>query len=72
MAKKPNYDFERREREKAKAEKLAAKAKAKGERSSETIGGEPAAEKLDAKRMAGAPPPGTPLMTITNRGALDS
>ena len=32
MPRKPNYDFERREREKAKAEKLAAKAKAKDER----------------------------------------
>ena len=32
MARKPNFDFERREREKAKAEKLAAKAKAKSER----------------------------------------
>ncbi len=32
MPRKPNYDFERREREKAKAEKLAAKAKARDER----------------------------------------
>ena len=29
MARKPNYNFERKERDRAKAEKLAAKAKAK-------------------------------------------
>ena len=32
MARKPNYDFERREREKAKAAKLAERAKAKAEK----------------------------------------
>ena len=31
MARKPNYDFERREREKAKAEKVAQRVKAKAE-----------------------------------------
>jgi len=31
MAKKPNYDFERRERERQKAEKKAARAAAKKE-----------------------------------------
>ncbi len=32
MARKPNYDFERRERDKAKAEKKAERLKAKQER----------------------------------------
>ncbi len=32
MAKKPNFDFERRERDKAKAAKVAEKAKAKAEK----------------------------------------
>ncbi len=32
MARKPNYDFERREREKAKAAKTAERAKAKAEK----------------------------------------
>ena len=32
MARKPNYDFERREREKAKAEKAAERTKAKAEK----------------------------------------
>ena len=31
MPRKPNYDFERRERERIKAEKLAEKAKIKAE-----------------------------------------
>ena len=32
MARKPNYDFERREREKAKAAKVAERTKAKTEK----------------------------------------
>lgn len=32
MARKPNYDFERRQREKAKAEKTAERTKAKAEK----------------------------------------
>lgn len=32
MARKPNYDFERRERDRLKAEKKAARAKAKAEK----------------------------------------
>lgn len=35
MPKKPNYDFERREREKAKALKKEERAKAKSERKTE-------------------------------------
>jgi hypothetical protein len=35
MARKPNYDFERREREKAKAAKKEERAKAKAERKEE-------------------------------------
>ena len=35
MARKPNYDFERREREKAKAAKKEERAKAKSERKAE-------------------------------------
>jgi len=42
MARKPNYDFERRERERQKAEKKAAKARAK-------------AEKAEAERAESAP-----------------
>ena len=36
MAKRPNFDFERREREKAKSAKRAEKAKAKGEKTGAT------------------------------------
>lgn len=35
MPRKPNYDFERREREKAKAEKKAERQRAKQEKSDE-------------------------------------
>ncbi len=40
MARKPNYDFERREREKAKAAKLAERAKAKAEKRKTSDGGD--------------------------------
>ena len=36
MARKPNYDFERRVREKAKAAKTAERAKAKAEKAEST------------------------------------
>ncbi len=42
MARKPNYDFERREREKAKAAKAEERAKLKAERKSAAAGGEEA------------------------------
>lgn len=45
MARKPNYDFERREREKAKAAKKEGRAKAKADRKQEEgpAGSEPMA-----------------------------
>lgn len=39
MARKPNYDFERRERERAKAAKKAEKLRAKREKSDQAKGG---------------------------------
>ena len=42
MARKPNYDFERREREKAKAAKLAERAKAKAEKKDQPEGADQA------------------------------
>ena len=36
MARKPNYDFERKERERAKAAKAADRAKAKAEKAEAT------------------------------------
>lgn len=51
MARKPNYDFERREREKAKAAKTADRIKAKTVKSAESGAGADAnsipIEKLD-------------------------
>jgi len=38
MARKPNYDFERRERERLKAEKKAEKARAKAEKAQKAKG----------------------------------
>jgi hypothetical protein len=43
MARKPNYDFERRERERLKAEKTAARAEAK----LKPAAGDPAPEHTD-------------------------
>ncbi len=51
MARKPSYDFERREREKAKATKAAERAQAKGKRKADAPEGDepdtssPAADK---------------------------
>jgi hypothetical protein len=47
MARKPNYDFERRERERLKAEKAEERAKLKAEKK--------AAAKAEAQAAAGAP-----------------
>ena len=51
MARKPSYDFERREREKAKAAKVTERIKAKAERSVTTKPDEEKGEeeKPDAK-----------------------
>ena len=46
MARKPNYDFERREREKAKAAKAEERAKLKAERKAATA--PPADDKPEA------------------------
>lgn len=54
MAKKPNYNFERREREKAKAAKAAERVKAKAGKAAEPVGSDSAetkaipVEKVDA------------------------
>lgn len=55
MARKPNYDFERREREKAKAAKAAERAKAKAGHAEPT--NEPGQHDPDTKepRPAGDP-----------------
>lgn len=50
MARKPNYDFERRERERAKAAKKAAKAEEKRQKKA-------AANPDDATDMNGDPSP---------------
>ena len=62
MARKPNYDFERREREKAKAAKTAERIKAK----TEAVEQAPAASEIDDQikaqkdRIAKIPPRGEP------------
>lgn len=43
MARKPNYDFERREREKAKAAKAEERAKLKAEKKNTSAEGDPVA-----------------------------
>jgi hypothetical protein len=45
MARKPNYDFERRERERVKAAKTAERAKAKTEKATPPKADEPAEAK---------------------------
>ena len=47
MARKPNYDFERREREKARAAKTEERATAKAERKREAVMAEPGASAPD-------------------------
>ena len=47
MARKPNYDFERREREKARAAKTEERAKAKAERKRDAVTAEPGASTSD-------------------------
>lgn len=53
LARKPNFDFERREREKAKAAKMAEKAKAKSEKKTPSEPGDAASADEPPPEKAG-------------------